>query len=76
MNYQTASDNVFASGFIPDGFNGQKRKVHFHYNESDEFIWVVADCGCFLFDAVPAETLERAYTRLYHSPRITHLLRL
>jgi len=45
MNYQTAIENVFAIGRVPDGYFGATRAVRFAL--VGQKIVTVADCGCF-----------------------------
>jgi len=45
MNYETARLAIFATGTIPDGYNGKLASVGFALLEGK--IVTVADCGCF-----------------------------
>jgi len=45
LSYETAAQNIFAKGTVPDGYSDRTKAVRFAL--IDNKVIVVANCGCF-----------------------------
>ena len=66
INYDQACRNIFASGTMPDGFDGQRVKVKFSL--IGQKIVIVCHCGCFNAGLPDVIDKKEAYWILNNHP--------
>ena len=68
LNYETAKQNVFATGVVPDGYFGATRNVKFSFDQASGQTVTVTDRGCFHAGLPPAIDTTEALWLLRNHP--------
>ena len=66
--YQTAKDNLFATGTIENGYFGDRVSVGFYFDRASGKTLAVADCGWFTYHTPMAVDEDEAYYLLQVHP--------
>lgn len=67
MTYTEAKKRVFATGTVPDGYFGDRKKVGFALHPNGH-IMVVADCGYYTYQTPQVTNEPEAMWTLKHHP--------
>ena len=74
MTYNEAKKAIFASGSVPDGFNGDRAEVGFTFHPETGRTLVVAHCGWFTAPIPAAIDEAEALWLLNNHPSANHII--